>query len=86
MRLAVSTDAISDAAGLMAESRPAVLEAIHRLNTNLETSEALLMDIQPRIGPLYDSLTATLGDTRQLLQQLQASLPSARPVAIPANA
>lgn len=69
--LTASTGAITDATGLMAETRPRVLEAIDRLNANLEESQQLLAEVRPRIGPLYDSLTATLGDTRYLLQQVQ---------------
>lgn len=69
--LTASTSTINNAAGLMAETRPAVLEALEHLSASIQASERLLADVQPRIGPLYDSLTATLGDTRRLLQQVQ---------------
>jgi len=60
----------AEAEQMLVSTRPAVLEALDRLNQSLEHSEALLADVRPRVGPLYDSVTVTLGETHRLLSRL----------------
>lgn len=70
--LATSNAAVIDAQSLMDQTRPSIIEALDRLNANLEKSASLIDDVAPRISPMYDSLTAVLGDTRQLLATIRS--------------
>jgi hypothetical protein len=45
-----------------------------RLSANLERSDRLLADLQPRVGPLNDSILATLGETRKTLPRADSVL------------
>ena len=78
--LDVSTNTIRSVADIMEETRPLIIAALDRLNANLQTSEAIMADISPRIGPLYDSLTATISDTRQLMAKVLAIADTAQSV------
>lgn len=62
-----TTVAVEDTRQLMADNGPLVQDVLHRLSANLERSDRLLADVGPRIGPMNDSLLATLGDARQTL-------------------
>lgn len=64
-----TTAAVEDTRGLMATNGPLVTEVLARLSSNLERSDRLLADVQPRIGPLHDSILVTLGETRHTLQR-----------------
>jgi ElaB/YqjD/DUF883 family membrane-anchored ribosome-binding protein len=62
-----TTAAVEDTRTLMATNGPLVREVLTRLADNLERSDRLLAEVQPRVGPLSDSVLATLGDTRRML-------------------
>jgi ABC-type transporter Mla subunit MlaD len=55
---------------LVHASTPRVEEALGRLARSLEHADAILGDLAPRVGPLGDSLTAILADTRQTLRRV----------------
>lgn len=84
MRVLMSrtTAAVEDSRALMAQNGPLVTEVLARLSANLERSNALLEDAQPRIGPLNDSLLATLGETRRTLRRADSVLQVAGEIAI----
>jgi len=69
-----TTAAVEDTRGLMAANGPLVTDVLARLSANLERSDAMLADVQPRIGPLYDSVVTTLAETRSTLQQADTVL------------
>jgi hypothetical protein len=58
----------------MATNGPLVTDVLTRLSANLERSDQLLADVQPRVGPLNDSILATLGETRKALQRADTVL------------
>ena len=72
--LARTTAAVEDTRGLMAANGPLVTDVLTRLSANLERSDQLLADLQPRVGPLNDSILATLGETRKALQRADTVL------------
>jgi ABC-type transporter Mla subunit MlaD len=69
-----TTAAMEDTRGLIAAGRPLVTEVLARLSDNLERTDHLLADVQPRIGPLHDSILVTLGETRHTLQRADSVL------------
>lgn len=69
-----TTAAVEDTRGLMADNGPLVTDVLTRLSSNLERSDAVLADVQPRLGPLNDSIVATLGDTRATLRRADSLL------------
>lgn len=77
-----TTAAVEDTRGLMATNGPLVTEVLTRLASNLERSDRLLADVQPRVGPLNDSIVATLGDTRKTLRRADSVLRVAGEIAI----
>lgn len=74
MLLVRTTAAVEDTRGLMAANGPLVTEVLAKLSANLERSDQLLADVQPRIGPLNDSILAALGETRKTLQRADTVL------------
>jgi ABC-type transporter Mla subunit MlaD len=62
-----TTAAVEDTRQLMADNGPLVHDVLQRLSANLERSDQLLAEVGPRIGPMNDSLLATLGDARRTL-------------------
>ena len=77
-----TTAAVEDTRGLMATNGPLVTDVLTRLSANLERSDRLLADVQPRVGPLNDSIVATLGETRKALQRADSVLRLAADIAI----
>jgi ABC-type transporter Mla subunit MlaD len=77
-----TTAAVSDARGVMARNEPLVSDALTRLADNLERTDRLLADLEPRVGPMNDSVLATLGDTRQTLQTADSVLRLAGDIAL----
>jgi ABC-type transporter Mla subunit MlaD len=55
---------------LVSASTPRVEEVLTQLTTSLERADRMLADLGPRVGPLTDSLTAILADTRRTLRQV----------------
>lgn len=72
--MARTTAAVEDTRALMATNGPLVTEVLARLADNLERSDRLLADVTPRVGPMNDSVLATLGDTRRTLQTADSVL------------
>jgi ABC-type transporter Mla subunit MlaD len=69
-----TTAAVEDTRGLMAANGPLVTRVLTNLSSNLERSDRLLAEVQPRIGPLHDSILGTLGETRHTLQRADSVL------------
>lgn len=77
-----TTAAVEDTRGLMAQTGPLVTDVLVRLAANLERSDRLMAEVQPRIGPLSDSVVATLAETRRTLQRADSVLQLAGDIAI----
>jgi paraquat-inducible protein B len=77
-----TTAAVEDTRGLMAANGPLLSEVLARLADNLERSDRLLADLEPRVGPMNDSLLAALGDTRRTLQTADSVLRLAGDIAV----
>jgi len=77
-----TTAAVEDTRGLMARNGPLVTDVLTRLAANLERSDQLMADVQPRIGPLNDSVIVTLAETRHTLQRADSVLQLAGEIAI----
>ncbi len=73
--------AITQAQDFMRQTGPLVQQALTRLNSNLERTDALIADIGPRVGPLQDSIAATLADTRRLLSKMDTLVTTAHSIA-----
>lgn len=69
-----TTAAVEDTRGLLVANAPIVTEVLTHLSSNLARSDRLLADVQPRIGPLHDSVLVTLGETRHTLQRADSVL------------
>jgi ABC-type transporter Mla subunit MlaD len=72
--MARTTAAVEGTRTLMATNGPLVTEVLTRLADNLERSDRLLAEVEPRVGPMNDSVLATLGDTRRTLQSADSVL------------
>jgi len=77
-----TTVAVEDTRTLMAANGPLVTEVLARLADNLERSNRLLTDVEPRVGPLNDSVLATLGDTRRALIRADSLLQTAGDIVV----
>ena len=77
-----TTAAVEDTRGLMAQNGPLVTDVLTRLAANLERSDRLMADVQPRIGPLNDSVIVTLAETRRTLRRADSVLQVAGEIAI----
>lgn len=80
--MAQTTAAIEDTRTLMATNGPLLSEVLARLADNLQRSDDLLAEVQPRVGPLNDSVLATLSDTRRTLQRADSVLAIAGTIAL----
>lgn len=67
---------------LMRANSPLVRSALERLATNLERTQGILDDIQPRVGPMQDSIMRTLTDTRRVLARADSLLASTHTLVI----
>jgi hypothetical protein len=72
--MARTTAAVEDTRSLMAANGPLVTEVLARLTDNLERSDRVLAAVEPRVGPMNDSVIATLSDTRRTLQSADSVL------------
>jgi len=80
--MAHTTSAIEDTRSLMATNGPLLSDVLTRLSDNLQRSDRLLAEVQPRVGPLNDSVLATLADTRHTLQRADSVLALAGAIAV----
>lgn len=69
-----TTAAVEDTRGLVARNAPLVREVLARLAENLERSDRLLAAVEPRVGPLSDTVLATLADTRRAIVRADSVL------------
>ena len=59
---------------LMRANAPLVQNALVQLAANLERTERILDEIEPRVGPVQDSIMLTLTDTRRVLARADSLL------------
>jgi ABC-type transporter Mla subunit MlaD len=65
--IARSTQAVEQTQTLLATNGPLLSDVLTRLAGTLEKSDTLFAAITPRVGPLADSLSMVLADTRRAL-------------------
>ena len=73
-RMIISTQGVIDS------TTPKIDEALVLLATSLERTNELLAEVTPRIGPLQDSLTATLAQARRILGSFDTLATSAHAI------
>lgn len=73
---------IGTAESMLAEERPQVTTALQRLSSALDRTNQILAEVTPRVGPLSDSVSATLADTRRLVQRMDSLVTVARAMAV----
>ncbi len=62
--------AVTTTQEMLETSTPLIRDALEQLNAGLEHADQLMGEITPRIGPLHDSLTATLAMSRSILNRI----------------
>ncbi len=63
---------VRETGALLTQARPQVDRVLARLDAGLGRTEDILAEVEPRVGPLSDSLVATLAATHQLLVELDS--------------
>lgn len=69
-----TTGAVEQTQTLLAANGPLLTEVLTRLAGTLERTDGLLAEVAPRIGPVHDSLTLVLADTRRSLARVDTLL------------
>lgn len=72
---------LRQAQGVMAANAPLITRVLNQLSGNLERTDRVLAEIEPRVAPLQDSITATLSDTRLLLARMDTLVTTAHTMA-----
>lgn len=81
--LLVRTDtAVRQAQATLAANGPLVEQVLRQLGETLTRTQGVLADVGPRIGPLYDSLTAAITDTRTVLAKLDTIATAAQDLTV----
>ncbi len=62
--------AVTTTQEMIETTTPLIQHALEQLNAGLEHADQLVGEITPRIGPLHDSLTATLAMSRSILNRI----------------
>lgn len=62
--------AVTRTDSLLVVTTPLMERSLKQLASSLERADRMLTALEPRMGPVTDSLTATLADTRRVLQRL----------------
>lgn len=62
--------AVTTTQEMIETTTPLIQHALQQLNAGLEHADQLMGEITPRIGPLHDSLTATLAMSRSILSRI----------------
>lgn len=62
--------AVARTDSLLVSTTPLMERSLRQLASSLERADRMLTSLEPRMGPVTDSLTATLADTRRVLQRL----------------
>ena len=68
--LAGTTRAVARTDSLLVSTTPLVQRSLTQLALSLERADRTLAELEPKVGPVADSLTVTLADTRRVLQRL----------------
>ncbi len=66
-RMTQADEVIELAEGILDATAPRIEEALQMLATSLERTDQILSEISPRVGPMQDSLMATLSHARLIL-------------------
>ncbi|HEX9730287.1 MAG TPA: MlaD family protein [Gemmatimonadales bacterium] len=67
---------------LITTNEPLVQDVLIRLAGNLQRSDSLLADIQPRLAPMHDSISVTLSDARHLIARTDSLVGLAQGIAL----
>lgn len=70
--------AVGQTQRFLTTSGPLVEDVLGRLARTLDQTERVFADVAPRVGPVHDSLTVTLGAARGLLARLDSVVGDAR--------
>jgi hypothetical protein len=70
--LAQTTSTIETTQGLLAETRPHVIQVLSRVDSSLQRTERILGLVEPKIGPMTDSVMAVLSSSHELLAELDS--------------
>ncbi len=73
---------VADAQRTLAQATPAVMRVLERLAETLDRADHMLAAIEPKVGPVADSVLVTLGSTRTLIADLQVLADTASAIAI----
>lgn len=63
---------LSQASALMHATRPQAQRVLERLESGLERTEQFVLEEQARLGPLHDTLSLALTETRRLLSRFDS--------------
>jgi ABC-type transporter Mla subunit MlaD len=72
--IARSTQAVEQTRALLATNGPLLSDVLTRLAGTLERTDGLLAEVTPRVGPLSDSVSLVLADTRRALARADSLL------------
>lgn len=67
-----TNDAVRRTHTAIAANDPLLRTVLEQVTANLERTDRLLAEVEPRVGPLQDSLAVTLSDTRRLIQRMDS--------------
>jgi len=70
--VAESRTVITSTNQLVSRTTPRLEAALETLRSGLERSEAVLAEVEPRVGPLQDSLAVTLAEAAQLVRDMDS--------------
>jgi len=68
--LASTIQTVAATDSLLATTAPLVERSLTQLAASLERTDRMLGSLEPRVGPVVDSIALTLAETRQVLQRL----------------
>jgi ABC-type transporter Mla subunit MlaD len=80
--LAQTTHAVRQTNVLLASARPQIDEVFTRLNGSLDRTDRILAEVEPHVGPMADTIMATLVHTRGVLAGLDSLTSTAHGVAL----
>lgn len=70
--LAQTTQTVATTNDLLREARPQIGRVFARVDTSLQRTERILALVEPRVGPVTDSVMATLASSHELLIELDS--------------
>ncbi|HEX9691005.1 MAG TPA: MlaD family protein [Gemmatimonadales bacterium] len=71
-----TTRLVATTRGAIDVTTPQLMEVMDRLAENLNRTDHILAELSPRVGPIADSISVTVGSTRTLVMELQTLVAS----------